>query len=58
MVPPWLITQLLIGVAKFLPKTKLVPSKDLAEAAFRDPKKRQMVQFFILKVNFIYQVML
>lgn len=43
MVPPFLLKQILIGLAKFFPKMKLVPQKDLAEAAFRDLKKREMV---------------
>lgn len=43
MVPPWLVKQFLIGIANFLPKQKLVPQKDLAEAAFRDLKKRELV---------------
>ncbi|XP_061359261.1 caffeoylshikimate esterase isoform X2 [Gastrolobium bilobum] len=38
MVPPKLVTQILIGLAKVLPKHKLVPQKDLAEAAFREKK--------------------
>lgn len=46
MVPPWLVTQILIGVAKLLPKWKLVPQKDLAESAFRDVKKREQVCVF------------
>lgn len=59
MVPPWLLTQLLIGVAKFLPAMKLVPNKDLAEAAFKDLKKREMVKFFVLKDHFIsYSIMI
>ncbi|KAI3432977.1 Hydrolase_4 domain-containing protein [Psidium guajava] len=48
MVPPWILTQILIGVAKFLPKQKLVPEKDLAEAAFREPKKRAQVSLPLL----------
>lgn len=47
MVPPWLLRQILIGVANFLPKLKLVPQKDLAEAAFRELKKRELVCLFI-----------
>lgn len=43
MVPPWLVTQILVGIAKFLPKQKLVPQQDLAELAFRDVKKREQV---------------
>lgn len=43
LVPPWLLTQVLIGMAKFLPKQKLVPQKDLADLAFREAKKREQV---------------
>ncbi|KAK4410193.1 Caffeoylshikimate esterase [Sesamum angolense] len=48
MVPPWLVTQILIGVAKVLPKHKLVPQKDLAELAFRDVKKRQQTAYNVV----------
>lgn len=43
VVPPWLVTQILVGVAKFLPKQKLVPQQDLAQLAFREVKKREQV---------------
>lgn len=43
MVPPWPLAQILIGMARLLPKQKLVPQKDLAELAFKDVKKRQQV---------------
>ena len=43
MYPPVLLTQILICLAKIFPKMKLVPQKDLAEAAFRDLKKKEMV---------------
>ncbi|KAL0462025.1 UNVERIFIED_CONTAM: Caffeoylshikimate esterase [Sesamum latifolium] len=48
MVPPWVVTQILIGVAKVLPKHKLVPQKDLAELAFRDVKKRQQTAYNVI----------
>lgn len=48
MVPPFLVKQILIVLANFLPKMKLVPQTDLAEAAFRDLKKREMVSHLIL----------
>ncbi|XP_060672573.1 caffeoylshikimate esterase isoform X2 [Ziziphus jujuba] len=51
MVPPWLLTQILIGVSKFLPAMKLVPNKDLAEASFRDLKKREMVSLPLLVLH-------
>ncbi|KAK4602142.1 hypothetical protein RGQ29_011269 [Quercus rubra] len=48
MVPPWLLKQILIGVAYFLPTIKLVPQKDLAEAAFRDVKYRELTAYNII----------
>nr|GLL26353.1 caffeoylshikimate esterase [Ipomoea trifida] len=48
LVPPWLLTQVLIGMAKFLPKRKLVPQKDLADLAFREAKKRQQAVYNII----------
>ncbi|KAB1211197.1 Caffeoylshikimate esterase [Morella rubra] len=48
MVPPWLVTQILIGVANFLPKQKLVPQKDLAEAAFRELKKKEQTAYNVV----------
>ncbi|CAN1784675.1 Caffeoylshikimate esterase [Linum perenne] len=48
MAPPWVVKQFLIGIASFLPKQKLVPQKDIADAAFRDLKKREMVSCMIV----------
>ncbi|PPD83190.1 hypothetical protein GOBAR_DD19878 [Gossypium barbadense] len=48
MVPPWILKQILIGVANILPKQKLVPQKDLAEAAFRDIKKRELTPYNVI----------
>ncbi|TMW94505.1 hypothetical protein EJD97_010184 [Solanum chilense] len=48
MVPPWLVTQILVGIAKFLPKQKLVPQQDLAELAFRDVKKREQAAYNVI----------
>ncbi|OMP04752.1 Alpha/beta hydrolase-1 [Corchorus olitorius] len=48
MVPPWIVKQILIGVANVLPKQKLVPQKDLAEAAFRDVKKRELTPYNVI----------
>ncbi|GAV90128.1 LOW QUALITY PROTEIN: Abhydrolase_6 domain-containing protein, partial [Cephalotus follicularis] len=47
MAPPWAIQQMLIGIAH-LPKQKLVPQKDLAEAAYRELKKREQVSYNII----------
>ncbi|XP_039049197.1 caffeoylshikimate esterase-like [Hibiscus syriacus] len=46
MVPLWILKQILIGVANILPKQKLVPQKDLAEAGFRDIKKRKLARSY------------
>ncbi|CAJ2668871.1 unnamed protein product [Trifolium pratense] len=48
MVPPMLLKQILIGIANILPKQKLVPQKNLAEAAFRDLKKREMTAYNVI----------
>ncbi|XP_022772067.1 caffeoylshikimate esterase-like isoform X2 [Durio zibethinus] len=48
MVPPWIVKQILIGVANILPKQKLVPQKDLAEAAFRDNQKRELTPYNVI----------
>ncbi|KEH21542.1 caffeoylshikimate esterase isoform X4 [Medicago truncatula] len=48
MAPPWLLAQILIGIANVLPKQKLVPQKNLAEAAFRDLKKREMTAYNVV----------
>ena len=44
MVPSWFVTQILIGVAKFLPTQKLVPTQDVRELAVRDAKKKEHVR--------------
>lgn len=46
MYPPFILTQILIALAKVLPKSKLVPQKDLAELAFRE--KKEMVSYLFL----------
>ncbi|KAL1566596.1 acylglycerol lipase [Salvia divinorum] len=48
VVPPWLVTQILTGMAKLLPKLKLVPQKDLAELAFKDERKRKQTAYNIV----------
>ncbi|XP_039043392.1 caffeoylshikimate esterase-like isoform X2 [Hibiscus syriacus] len=48
LVPSWILKQILIGVANILPKQKLVPQKDLAEAAFRDVKKRKLSPYNVI----------
>lgn len=48
MVPPRFLKEILIGVAKLLPKQKLVPQKDLAEAAFRVLKYRELTAYNVI----------
>ncbi|KAK7314558.1 hypothetical protein VNO77_33084 [Canavalia gladiata] len=49
MIPHWLVKQILIGVAKVLPKTKLVPQKEeVKENIFRDVNKRKLAPFNVL----------
>ncbi|XP_024011914.1 caffeoylshikimate esterase isoform X2 [Eutrema salsugineum] len=48
MVPPPVLKQILIGLANVLPRHKLVPQKDIAEAAFRDLRKRHMTPYNII----------
>ncbi|KAK7291428.1 hypothetical protein RIF29_06564 [Crotalaria pallida] len=49
MIPHWLLKQILIGVAKVLPKTKLVPQKEeVKENIYRDVKKRKLAPFNVL----------
>lgn len=48
VVPSWPVQQFLIGIAKFLPKRKLVPQKDLADMAFKDAKKRAMCAYNVV----------
>ncbi|XP_076917851.1 caffeoylshikimate esterase-like [Bidens hawaiensis] len=48
VVPPWAVKTFLIGVAKVLPKSKLVPQKDLGDMAFRDPKKKPLTSYNVI----------
>nr|XP_043632159.1 caffeoylshikimate esterase isoform X2 [Erigeron canadensis] len=48
VVPPWAVKKFLIGVAKVLPKYKLVPQKDLGDMAFRDPKKKPLTTYNVI----------
>ncbi|KAI3808459.1 hypothetical protein L1987_24410 [Smallanthus sonchifolius] len=48
VVPPWAVKQFLIGLAKVLPKYKLVPQKDLGDMAFRDPKKKPLTSYNVI----------
>ncbi|KAF5181815.1 caffeoylshikimate esterase-like [Thalictrum thalictroides] len=48
MVPPWIVTQLLFGIAKFAPKAKLVPQQNFTDMAFRDVTKRPLASYNVI----------
>lgn len=48
VAPPWPLQQLLICIAKVLPREKLVPQKDLAELAFKEKKKRDQCCYNVI----------
>ncbi|KAF9663977.1 hypothetical protein SADUNF_Sadunf17G0108100 [Salix dunnii] len=48
MIPPWLVKQILIGVAHVFPKLKIVPHQDFVKMAFRDLKKQELVTLPLL----------
>ncbi|KAK3131873.1 hypothetical protein QOZ80_6AG0512690 [Eleusine coracana subsp. coracana] len=48
VVPPWPVQQVLIFLARLLPKGKLVPQKDLAELAFKEKKKQEQCSYNVI----------
>ncbi|VAI19594.1 unnamed protein product [Triticum turgidum subsp. durum] len=48
VVPAWPVQQVLIFMAKLLPKEKLVPQKDLAELAFREKEKQEQCSYNVI----------
>ncbi|KAJ8492204.1 hypothetical protein OPV22_013925 [Ensete ventricosum] len=48
VIPPWPVQQILICIAKILPREKLVPQKDLAEMSFKDIKKREQCSYNVI----------
>ncbi|XP_062205617.1 caffeoylshikimate esterase isoform X2 [Phragmites australis] len=48
VVPPWPVQQVLIFLARLLPREKLVPQKDLAELAFKEKKKREQTSYNVI----------
>ncbi|XP_014756576.1 caffeoylshikimate esterase isoform X2 [Brachypodium distachyon] len=48
VVPAWPVQQVLIFLAKLLPKEKLVPQKDLAELAFKEKKKQEQTSYNVI----------
>lgn len=54
MLPSKFVTRVLISLAKVLPKKKIVPQKDLAELAFRDLRKKELVLLYCpLRIDFV-----
>ncbi|XP_024537665.1 caffeoylshikimate esterase [Selaginella moellendorffii] len=41
MYPPWILVQILKALVPVFPKSKLLPTRDLAAYAFKDPEKRK-----------------
>ena len=58
VVPPWPLQQVLICIAKILPRGKLVPQKDLAEMAFKEKKKQEQVGLCGFLSNCVYIIIL
>ncbi|EPS64100.1 hypothetical protein M569_10681, partial [Genlisea aurea] len=48
MKPPLSLQKVLILLSNFIPKAKLVPSKDLAELAFREETKRRVASYNVI----------
>lgn len=49
-----MIINILTRVEEIIPRWKIVPTKDVIDAAFKDPIKREEVRFinYFLKANF------
>lgn len=43
MYPPWIVVQILLTLARVIPKANLVPRINIAEIGFRDRVKRKLV---------------
>ncbi|KAI7729862.1 hypothetical protein M8C21_007752, partial [Ambrosia artemisiifolia] len=51
MKPPEPLQKVLIFLSRLMPKAKLVPTKDLAELAFRDPQKRKLADYNVISYS-------
>ncbi|XP_076956008.1 caffeoylshikimate esterase-like [Bidens hawaiensis] len=51
MKPPEPLQKVLIFLSRVMPKAKLVPAKDLAELAFRDPQKRKLADYNVISYS-------
>lgn len=51
MKPPLPLQKILIFLSKLMPQAKLVPQKDLADLAFRESNKKQLVRHERLHFN-------
>ncbi|OAY60415.1 caffeoylshikimate esterase [Manihot esculenta] len=48
MIPPWIVLQILIGIAHLFPKLKIVPHKNFVKMAFRDLKKQELAAYNVI----------
>ncbi|KAF2282701.1 hypothetical protein GH714_043701 [Hevea brasiliensis] len=48
MIPPWIVVQILIGIAYLFPKLKIVPHKNFVKMAFRDLKKQELAAYNVI----------
>ncbi|EOY00151.1 PREDICTED: caffeoylshikimate esterase isoform X1 [Theobroma cacao] len=51
VTPPEPVLKVLTFLSKVMPTAKLVPQKDLAELAFRDPRKKKMAVYNVICYN-------
>ncbi|XP_059316954.1 caffeoylshikimate esterase-like isoform X1 [Lycium ferocissimum] len=51
MTPPVILQKVLIFMSNIMPQAKIVPTKDLAELAFREFKKRQMAPYNVISYS-------
>ncbi|KAK1298053.1 hypothetical protein QJS10_CPB14g00347 [Acorus calamus] len=51
VTPPGVVLKALTLMSYVLPEAKLFPQKDLAELAFRDPKKRKLAEYNVISYS-------
>ncbi|KAJ4972908.1 hypothetical protein NE237_006082 [Protea cynaroides] len=51
VTPPAAVLKVLALISKVLPEAKLFPQKDLAELAFRDPRKRKLAEYNVISYS-------
>ncbi|XP_020536797.1 caffeoylshikimate esterase isoform X2 [Jatropha curcas] len=48
MIPPWIVVQILTGIAYLFPRLKIVPHKNFVKMAFRDLKKQELAAYNVI----------